>query len=258
MTFDIPYVGTKPPKVGEIHIVVPLSRPEMVGRVRANLERQRLRAPVVVVENGAAIGACKAQGFTPDVLLTSGAHQSLARNAALAYLREHHVEAYWVSMDDDDYYGSEYVAEHAGLAKRGQCVGKSTHWIIFEGFGTVVLRPWASSGSGKHVNGATIGAFVADSPDFLIRDVGEDTIFSNTFVAGGGKVWLSSPYHTAYCRRNDGRAGHTYPCYHKELLQGMGGRYLAYAGARYDLIEGANFEMGELLTTPNLPGWLGV
>jgi hypothetical protein len=253
--FNVPYVGTQPPAVEDVWVVVPLSRPEMLPRVRENLSRQRFRARVCVVENGAAVGVCEAQGFVPDALLSSETHQSAARNEALFFLREKHPDAYWVSMDDDDYYGAEYVAEHAGLAKRGRMVGKSTHWVLFEGRFLALFRPWSSSGGGRHhCNGATIGAFVSESPEFSMRDVGEDGIFTSTFRARGGKIWMSSPYHTAYCRRGDGRKEHTFMCADKDLIRVMGPRCLVFPQDRLDLVNGENsIEGGTLYEHPKSP-----
>jgi glycosyltransferase involved in cell wall biosynthesis len=243
-----------PPEVAEVWAVVPLSRPQMAARVRDNLERQVFPTRAVVVENGPGIGACRSIGFSPDVLLTSEQHQSHARNAALKWLREHRPEAYWVAMDDDDYYSPEYSAEHAGLAKRGRLVGKSTAWVLFEDWFLALFRPWNSSGSGTACNGATIGAFIADSPDFLVREVGEDGAFCGLFRQRGGKVWLSSPHHTAYCRRGDGRGEHTFKSVHSDFVRWMGSSGLAFPPDRLDLVEGKNsLEGGKPFDYHHLP-----
>ena len=235
-------------------MVVPLSRSKMLPRVRGNLKRQNFKHRVCVVENGEARGACKAAGFQPDVLLTSDEHQSHARNTALAWLRQHAPDAYWVAFDDDDYYGPEYVAEHAGLAKHGQLVGKSTHWVLFEDWFLALFRPWESSGRGEICNGATIGAFVSESPEFPILDVGEDNDFARRFSAKGGKIYLSSPYHTAYCRRGNGRDEHTFQATHESFIRVMGNSYMVFAPDRLDLVEAKNpVEGGELMSYPRLP-----
>lgn len=174
----------------------------MISRVRANLKRQVAPTRAVIVENGSAVGACKAAGWEPDVLLQSGTHQSLARNAALDYLQSEHPGAYWVSMDDDDWYSPYYVEEHLSLAERGKLVGKTTHWVLFEEKALCLFRPWQQNGSAKGLNGATLGCYVADAPRFGMKGVGEDTDFCYRFLGKGGRVWSSSAHHAVYCRRD--------------------------------------------------------
>lgn len=235
--------------------MVPLSRPEMLPRVRDNLACQRVRPRVCVVENGRAVGACLAAGFQPDALLSSEPHQSVARNTALEHLQTKVPDSYWVAMDDDDLYGPEYVAEHVGLAKHGTLVGKTTHWVLFEERFLAVFRPWECNGSARHLNGATLGAFVRESPPFPIMGCGEDGAFASAFRARGGKTYHSSSYHTAYCRRGDGRGDHTFQAETLDFIKVMGGEYLSFSPKRLDLMRA---EMpivgGKLLSWPNLPG----
>lgn len=198
------------PKLSEVWVVVPLSRRGNVPLVRHNFLRQELPGKrLIVVENGDAVGACAAHGFCPDLLVTSERSAASARNTALETLRRLHPDAYFVNMDDDDWYGPDYLWEHAALARRGQLVGKSTHFVLFEGRGLVLFRPWVADSDALVVNGGTLGAFVSEAPEYPRLSVGEDTGFCIAFRERGGSVWGSSIYHTAYVRRRD-MVSHSY------------------------------------------------
>src|SRR5690606_4134641 len=103
-------------------ILVPFARPERLENVQANFQRQSHEGKkLCIVENGPAIGACKVAGFEPDLLLTSDvAHPSAARNVGLDALADFGEDTHVCCMDDDDFYGSFYQAEHLLFAARGR------------------------------------------------------------------------------------------------------------------------------------------
>jgi hypothetical protein len=179
----------------------------MLENLQANLDRQSFRNfNVLVARNGAALNE-----YVPDADVNVSVLEprvGRVRNAALDVLLSVDPKAYWVGMDDDDWYGPEYLAEHAALAKHGRLVGKTTHWVHMRGELLLFNPTQFANHPGTHLNGATLGGFVSEMPRFPENlPHGEDTRFSYEFVRKGGEAWLSSIYHTVYCRRDK---GHTF------------------------------------------------
>jgi hypothetical protein len=92
-----------------ITVIAPHARPEFTANLLANFRRQRdVDAHLLVVENGPAVGSVSTdEGCT---VMCSEAHQAAAMNAGLAWLRDNGGGA-WARFDDDDYYGSDYLAQ---------------------------------------------------------------------------------------------------------------------------------------------------
>jgi len=240
--FSVPLPDLRQPQIETPWVVIPFSRVDKLKNVQANLSRQSHPFKVCIVENGAAVGACKAAGFKPDLLLTSDAHQSIAKNTALDALTRLDPDGYWIAMDDDDYYAEDYIREHSCAAARGTLVGKQTHFVLFEGLFLALFKPWLSNCSGHIANGATLGAYLSDSPRYAKKDIGEDSSFCTSFLSRGGNLTLSSPYYTAYCRR--GREGHTYPADHESFSHAMGHQFFKYPVNSVEVISGKNLDTG--------------
>lgn len=190
-------------------VLVPFSRPDYLQNVRENFDRQTMAGKkLCIVENGAAIGACKQAGFEPDLLLTSEAHPSLARNAGLVALRD--LDAHFSCMDDDDFYGPEYQWEHFEHAKRGRVTGKMPHWVRFEAVGKLWLfNRERANRKVSWVQGPTIGGFARDVPDFPLKPIGEDVAFCRVHREAGGEVFNTSVGNFLYVRRSDEKS-HAY------------------------------------------------
>jgi hypothetical protein len=189
-------------------IIVPFSRPDFLGNVRENFDRQTQEGKkLCIVENGDAVGHCKQVGFEPDMLLSSDAHPSSARNVGLAALRD--LDAHFCCMDDDDWYGHYYQQEHILAGARGRITGKVTHWVHFEGLGKLWLFNRQKAGRQvAWVQGATVGGFARDVADFPIVDLGEELDLCQAHRAAGGDVLNTSVGHFVYMRRET--ASHLY------------------------------------------------
>ena len=140
-------------------------------------------------------------GFVPNLLLTSDKHQSIARNVALDAVRE--MDDYVVFMDDDDYYGPEYLTEHRECAKHGRLVGKYSHWVRFEGVCTALFRQSRANSKQQWVRAGTLGGFAREFPDFPEQPIAEEIRLCEEFRLRGGEVWNSSISHVLYERRED-------------------------------------------------------
>ena len=113
----------------DIYVIVPFSKPEFLENVKRNFVQQKhYNKKLIVVENGKGIGTCKKHGFEPDVLLTSDAHQSWARNEAINWVKAHG-GGLCANFDDDDYYGPEYLSELHQNRGKANIIGKYDFYI---------------------------------------------------------------------------------------------------------------------------------
>ncbi len=135
-----------------ITVIAPHARSEFTENLLANFRRQRaVEAQLLVVENGAAVGAVSAEDAT---VICSDAHQADAMNAGLMWLRAHGGGP-WARWDDDDHYGPDYLAGvAASLAGGGGGVvvsGMPFRFVMFdEG-----LHLFQGDGSGGYYGAAS-------------------------------------------------------------------------------------------------------
>ncbi len=175
-------------------IVVPFSRPEMRASVLANIERQRLRARVLIVENKAGIDALTDQpGFY--VVRSTGGRAGVVKNDGLRYLRKYHPDAYVICMDDDDIYGPGYVEEHLARATPRMAWCKQSLWALFDSGLCYFPGLYAP---GEVVPRTPIGGTLS----FFLRDVGWYCTDSNpadergiieSLRANGGELYNMGP-----------------------------------------------------------------
>jgi len=195
-----------------LNVIVPLSRPSMVKNVRANFERQKFQNKrLVVVQNGPGLGACQNAGFQPDVLIEIGkAHQSIAKNTALEYLRGMG-ESFFATFDDDDYYGPMYLHDIAdGFLKGYEVSGKSNIYIRFSDNRMLFAVQTGESCEVTNVNGPTIsGVITKDTPLFPEIQWGEDNEWLKDAVRLGCRIWSSNRSNFCWMRRGE-LHGHTY------------------------------------------------
>jgi hypothetical protein len=181
-----------------IWVVVPFSRPDMLGNVLSNACRQTVPFKLVLVENGPAVGTCKRHGVAPELLLTSEAHQAVAKNTALAEIRKRGggLVALW---DDDDYYGSGFLAELAASKRRATVVGKRIHLVEFADGLYLFDRERADQAS-TWLHGPTVMAEAADMLDFPLLRVSEDAKWCQAMRAAGATLWATSTGEYVYRR----------------------------------------------------------
>jgi hypothetical protein len=186
----------------DLWVVVAASRPDKAENVLGNYLRQGiLSARLLIVENGDAVGLYEGLRSV-DARIQSEAHHSLAKNAGLAWLRENHPGAYYVAMDDDDYYGTGYLAEHARKAERGVVRGKRNGWVQFDSGLHYFFRPGEEDDEAVSLSGGTIGGYVDEIPDFPVQ-VAEEHGFCEEARARGLSVRYLSTKHYCYSREGD-------------------------------------------------------
>jgi glycosyltransferase involved in cell wall biosynthesis len=108
-----------------LNVIVPFSRPQNIVNVLNNFHRQTYyNKKLIIVENGEATG----RSYGADKTLTSNNHQAIAKNTAIDYLKSIG-ESIWVTFDDDDFYGSEYLTEVVGNIDKAEVIGKHSIFI---------------------------------------------------------------------------------------------------------------------------------
>lgn len=192
-------------KAKEAWVIVPFSRPLDFNNTISNFIRQNfLNKKLIIVENGKAIGCCKSYNFEPDVLLTSGPHQSLAKNEAINYIRKNSSNGYFICHDSDDYYGGNYISEMVEASDKAELVGKSD---IFIKMASGNLRLFQGLGSNEYVffiHGPTICSWAELNCEFpMVEKIGEDCRMVERMISNGAKVWATSKYNFMYVRNPD-------------------------------------------------------
>ncbi|MCE7790949.1 glycosyltransferase [Salipaludibacillus sp. CUR1] len=135
-------------------------------------------------------------------------------------------------MDDDDYYGPDYLSEAVKVFENEKIfiAGKRAYYIYFEGSNH--LRLLGANYQHKfvnHVAGATIIArkeVVQDVP-FNDRETGTDTDFLKRCKQKGYKIYSISKHSFAVIRREDVQS-HTWKITEKELT--MLSKHVPFAG----------------------------
>lgn len=174
-----------------ITVIVPHGRPEFAANLLANFRRQRgVDAHLLVVENGEAVSSAPSSDAT---VICSGAHQSDAMNAGLAWLRAHGDGA-WARFDDDDYYSPDYLAAVASSLTGGGLVVSGMPWrfVMFdEG-----LHQFQGSGE---FTGGSLAASTADVAPFeRCRD--DDMRWCRSMRERGARFVERSPWGYCYDR----------------------------------------------------------
>ena len=202
-----------------LNVIVPLSRPNMLDNVLNNFDRQQYKnKSLVIVQNGPGLCACQRRGIQPNVLIDiSEAHQSLAKNVALEYLREHG-ESYFATFDDDDYYGPNYLGQIADGFNRGfEIVGKSSIFLRFADERMFFLEQAGELREVRSINGPTIsGVITKDTPLFRPLMWGEDNDWLEMQLQLGARIWSTSKFGFCWMRYGEEHR-HTYQATDKSL-----------------------------------------
>ncbi len=107
-----------------IGVIVPFTRPKFAENVLANFGRQTFQDKVlVIVENGRGLGT-----FNAGTIVRSDPDRSSARNAGIQKVREMGI-GYWAIMEDDDWYGPDYLQEVWDARDKADVTGKWCYQI---------------------------------------------------------------------------------------------------------------------------------
>ncbi len=189
-----------------VWVIVPFSRPENLAHVFANFRRQKFPfKKLCLVENGRALAAAaeprQSERFDAHLLLTSDPHQSAAKNTALSEIRKRG-GGFTVVMDDDDWYGPQFLTEAVGYAKTYDVIGKNRHFVSMDGALWLCSRERANR-PGTLLNGGTIGCFAEVAPEYPLVAWGEDVTFCHEAERRGMQCFGTDLYHYLYRRESN-------------------------------------------------------
>lgn len=186
-----------------VWVIVPFSRPENLHHVLANFRRQKFPfKKLCLVENGRALAAAaeprQRERSDAHLLLTSDPHQSAAKNTALHEIRKRG-GGFTVVMDDDDWYGPQFLTEAVGYAKTYDVVGKSRHFVSVDG-GLWLCNRERAHRQITSLNGGTIGCWAEAAPEYPSVGHGEDVFFCHESERRGMSCFGTDIYHYLYRR----------------------------------------------------------
>jgi len=221
--------------LNEVYIVVPFSRPRMLSNVMENYHRQRFeKRHLVFIENGAAEGACKAAGIVPDLCLSCAHDVGLARQTGVEAVRER--GGYVVFMDDDDYYGPDYVTEIAEHARRGQITAKANYFVQSHHAGLRLFEWKQENAFVDQVHGATMSFWADEAEDFMTgARWGEDIGWQRLMVAAGKTIYSASRHHYMCIRRSVGHK-HSWPVNDRTMLNSCHGPVYSLGEVDLDIV----------------------
>jgi hypothetical protein len=205
-------------KAQEIWTVVPFSRPNWLENVKENFIRQHFHnKKLIIVENGPAVGCCKAAGFSPDIILTSAPHQAIAKATALDELKRIGAE-FWTTWDDDDYYGENYLTELAEASDKAELIGKLS---IFVKTLDDKLRLFGCQEEQyvEFIHGPTISTWVSNAAEFInVGKWSEDIAFCDQMKAKGARFWATSRWN--FINQRHKNHIHTWVTTDRQMSQG--------------------------------------
>ena len=247
----------RPAETDFVWVIVPFSRPENLNLVLSNFNRQTFpKKKLVLVENGRAVGAAHGIGIGSDsrhspapLVLTSERHQSIAKNTALKEIRQRG-GGFTVVMDDDDWYGPEFVAEAAGYARTYDIIGKVRHFTSVDGHLWLCARERALRPA-RTLAGSTIACWAERCPDYPMDKVGEEAALCNRAERMGMSIFATDIYHYV-CRRSSG-GRHTWPITNERLREHESACHALDLGEEdLDIVTGAKRDVQTVLLAPRI------
>jgi len=232
-----------------VWVVVPFSRPENLERALSNFKRQKFPfKKLVLVANGRASRLVSPLLASWDTLmLTSDAHQSDAKNTALWEIRKRG-GGFTVVMDDDDWYGPNFLTEAAGYAKTYDVIGKARHFVSVDGNLWLCSREQRNR-SQSWLTGGTIACWAERAPEYPRVSWGEDAEFCTRAERQGMRIFGTDVYHYLY--RRESSSDHAWRISKEDLrLHESAKRALDLGAEDFDLVTGTKLECRGHTLTP--------
>ncbi len=214
----------QPVDLPSVSALVPTIRPHQLDHVFASIGSQiGVDLELVLLTHGFEISDSQAQALAKKHgvgrfrLLTQPRTVSLGECLNLCV--ESSSGAVLTKMDDDDYYGPNYLADllFALDYSKADVVGKHAHHMHFTASRATVLRmPHKEHQYGRFVMGPTITARreVFESHPFQALNRGEDTAFLRSVATSGGSIYAADRFNFCQMRQTD---GHTWAASDEEL-----------------------------------------
>jgi hypothetical protein len=196
------------PETDHVWVLAPCSRPGNLGLIAENFLRQRFQEKsLLIVENGPAVGASASMHLPfGTCIITSDHNISLAKNTGLDEIRKRG-GGFVAIMDDDDWYGPDYLDEAAGWARSYDVIGKNRHFLNMDGELWLCQRRLAHRRT-QYLCGGTICCWAETCPNYPIVRTADDVGLCSILVNQGATLWGTSVNH--YCYTRSSNADHTW------------------------------------------------
>jgi glycosyltransferase involved in cell wall biosynthesis len=189
--------------------VVPFARPARQAHVQALIDANPA-VQFVVAANGRGNGV----GFRGAIVLSSRESAGAARNVGVEWALAHGVDTLSF-LDDDDYYGPDYLAEAQLALESADVVHKGIGFVrLPDG-----LHLFDSRRGYRMLLGNSISARVATCPLFSERSSGEEMAFTLEARRRGLREAVLPPFGFVYDRS---QIGHAYVCSPVQFLRAHG------------------------------------
>ena len=213
----------------EVWIIVALSRPRQASFIRWQFERFTYPdKKIIIVESKAGKGACLESGFTPDILIQADGTAGACKNAALDRLDEEGASGYWATMDDDDFYGVDYIEKHLELwSTAGKPINIGNYDYVVMNEGMVKFDVVSET-----ILGASIGGELPCQKRFAATVIGEErTMLNDRSAVGAGSLPVA--VSRLGCPRN-----HTWKAHVVKIIGMHESGRICSGGTVHDYLEG--------------------
>ncbi|MFE4080488.1 glycosyltransferase [Paenarthrobacter sp. YIM B13468] len=215
----------KPVQPETVSALVSTIRPHQLEHIFKTVGSQRgVEVELVLLTHGFKPSASTIQRLSKKYNVTQltllEEPESLSLGACLNRCVAESTGAVLTKMDDDDYYGPDYLRDQVNALQYSgaDVVGKLAHFMFISSRNAAVYRFGHMEHRFSHmVMGPTIMAkrSVFEEHPFEDRSRGEDTAFLNAVTQAGGKIYSSDRYN--YYQLRSG-SGHTWNASDDELL----------------------------------------
>ncbi len=190
----------------KVSVITCTNRPKYMRNVFENFNRQLFAdKELIVILNNNKMNIKK-------WILESRKHDNVSvfqidENKSLGYCLNYGIEKskynIIAKLDDDDYYGPEYLSQAIKALKYADVVGKYTTYVYFEDSKTLAIRnPKRDNRYVYRVEGPTLvfRKEVFDKIKFHDKSLGEDIQFCKDCTKNGIKIYATDKYNYVYIR----------------------------------------------------------
>jgi glycosyltransferase involved in cell wall biosynthesis len=210
-----------------VSVMAPTNRADQIPNIVANCARQSWRPDELVlvlhgidVDEGRVKDEAASAGLDSVVVIRQPEETILGEVFNAGFLTAS--GDYLAKMDDDDYYGAEYLADliDAFSYTEADIVGKWAHYAYLEGIDATILR----YGDFEHtyhdvlaISTLMVKRHIFESHRFPAMPVGSGSVFLRSAKADGVKIYSADRFNYLYNRYAVG-GHHTFPVSDLQLV----------------------------------------
>lgn len=213
-------IGIDIPKVDDsVSVISPTNRPHMIGNILDNYSRQNYsNKELLILTHGFSVNAeiinelSRSYDMSHVTLIESASADTLGKN--LNTLIQRSAGRIVARMDDDDWYGSNYLRDmvNSQMVSGADLVGKAASYIYFESLNQTILTYAAKEKVfSDFVRGASTVAYrdLLSTYPFREANQSEDSDLLSRLVSDRVPVYASDRYNFSVFRSSDASA-HTW------------------------------------------------